>query len=169
MAHEKKQTNPPSSVASAADLLDRWGDSVLRLAFSYVHNLHDAEDILQETLIRYIEKQPVFPSEKQEKAWLLQVAANLSKDVLRRRKIRSAEEITDDLPAPDRSAADLDYVWEAVGQLPLASREVIHLYYNEGYSTQEIADILGMKASTVRSHLKRGRDRLREILRKEDL
>ena len=60
---------------------------------------------------------------------------------------------------------DLSFVWEAVKALPVKYREVIHLYYQEGYSTQEIAEILGRSGATVRSDLYRGRQRLRGILK----
>ena len=66
-----------------------------------------------------------------------------------------------------REREDLRFVWEAVKQLPENCREVIHLFYQEGCSTREIAAILHRNESTVRSDLKRGRDRLRRIL-KED-
>ena len=60
---------------------------------------------------------------------------------------------------------DLKYVWEAVKKLPVKNREVIHLFYQEGYSTKEIADILKRREATVRSDLKRGREKLKKILK----
>ena len=60
---------------------------------------------------------------------------------------------------------DLAFVWDAVKQLPDKYREVIHLFYQEGYSTKEIAEILNRNESTVRSDLKRGRDKLKNILK----
>ena len=62
---------------------------------------------------------------------------------------------------------DLSYVWEAVKGVPEVQREVIHLFYQDGYQTAEIAEILGRKEATVRSDLKRAREHLKEIL-KED-
>jgi len=61
-------------------IMDRYGDSILRLAYSYLHNMQDAEDILQDTLIRYIQKTPEFNGEEHRRAWLLRTAANLSKN-----------------------------------------------------------------------------------------
>lgn len=149
----------------AGELLDRYGDSILRYAYSHLRNFSDAEDVLQETLVRYLETMPTFPDEAREKKWLIKVAGNLAKDALRRRKVRAADELREELMAEDRE--DLAFVWEAVGALPVPCRDVIHLYYHEGCSAAEIADILTMKVSTVRSHLKRGRERLKEILGKE--
>ena len=62
----------------AAQLLDKYGNSILRLAYSYLHNMSDAEDILQDTLLQYLKTAPVLENETHEKAWLLRVAANLS-------------------------------------------------------------------------------------------
>lgn len=77
----------------AERILDVYGDAVLRLAYTYVHNMSDAEDILQETLIRYLENRPVFENEKHEKAWLFRVAANLSKNKIAYNKIRQADQL----------------------------------------------------------------------------
>lgn len=62
----------------AAQLLDKYGNSILRLAYSYLHNMSDTEDILQDTLLQYLKTAPVLENETHEKAWLLRVAANLS-------------------------------------------------------------------------------------------
>lgn len=147
----------------AARILDSYGNSVLRLAYSYLHNMPDAEDILQETLIRYFRSAPQFESDSHEKAWLLRVAANLSKNRIDYNKIRLSEEINEEIAADEKD--DLSFVWEAVKQLPQTQSEVIHLFYQEGYSTAEIAKLLSRRESTVRSDLKRGREKLRTILK----
>ncbi|MBR0377893.1 MAG: sigma-70 family RNA polymerase sigma factor [Lachnospiraceae bacterium] len=148
---------------NAARLLDVHGDSVLRLAYSYIHNMQDAEDILQETLIRYMQAAPEFENESHARAWLLRVAANLSKNRIEYNRYRMADELNEELVAEERE--DLSFVWEAVKSLPVTYRETIHLFYREGFKTAQIAEILGEKESTVRSHLKRGREKLREILK----
>jgi len=148
---------------NAARLLDIHGDSVLRLAYSYMHNMQDAEDILQETLIRYMQAVPEFENESHARAWLLRVAANLSKNRIEYNRYRMADELNEELVAEERE--DLSFVWEAVKSLPVTYRETIHLFYREGFKTAQIAEILGEKESTVRSHLKRGREKLREILK----
>ena len=148
---------------NAARLLDIHGDSVLRLAYSYMHNMQDAEDILQETLIRYMQAAPEFENESHARAWLLRVAANLSKNRIEYNRYRMADELNEELVAEERE--DLSFVWEAVKSLPVTYRETIHLFYREGFKTAQIAEILGEKEATVRSHLKRGREKLREILK----
>lgn len=147
----------------AEALLTRYGSSILRLAYSYLHNMEDAEEILQDTLIQYLKTAPVLEQEAHEKAWLFRVAGNLSKNRIAYNKVRSTDELKESLAAEQRE--DLSFVWEAVKDLPVKYREVIHLFYYEGLSTAEIAAILEQKESTVRSHLMRGREKLRTILK----
>ncbi len=149
----------------AGELFDLYGNSILRLAYSYLHNQEDAEDILQNTLIRYIETAPQFFGKAHEKAWLMTVASNLSKNLIKHNKVRDADELLEELVAENKE--DLAFVWEAAKKLPDNQREAVHLFYQEGYSTKEIAGILKRKESTVRSDLKRGRERMREILENE--
>lgn len=146
----------------AVALLDQYGEHILRLAYSYLHNQSDAEDILQDTLIQYLRTSPTLESPAHEKAWLLRVAGNLSKNLLRAQGYRQADQLEETLVAQERE--DLSYVWEAVKALPVPYREAIHLFYYEGYSTAQIAQILDQKESTVRSRLKRGREKLRPLL-----
>ena len=146
----------------ATALLDQYGEHILRLAYSYLHNQSDAEDILQDTLIQYLRTAPVLESPAHEKAWLLRVAGNLSKNLLRAQGYRQADQLEETLVAQERE--DLSYVWDAVKALPVPYREAIHLFYYEGYSTAQIARILDQKESTVRSRLKRGREKLRPLL-----
>ena len=151
--------------AEAEHYLDTYGNAILRLAYSYLHNMADAEEVLQDTLVQFIHTAPVFENEPHAKSWLMQVAANLSKNRIRSNRIRQAEDL-DELQETlaGQESEDLSFVWEAVKSLPEKYREVIHLFYQEGYATGEIARILQRKESTVRSDLKRGRERLKEIL-----
>ena len=147
----------------AERLLDTYGNSILRLAYSYLHNYSDAEDILQETLIRYLQNIPQITDTVHEKAWLLKVAVNLSKNQIGYNRLRNTDELNDELIAEERE--DLSFVWEAVKSLPEKYRETIHLYYYEGYSTGQMAVLLERKESSVRSDLKRGREKLKMILK----
>ncbi|MCR5615223.1 MAG: sigma-70 family RNA polymerase sigma factor [Saccharofermentans sp.] len=149
------------------EIMDQLGNAILRLAYSYLHNMEDAEDILQETLIKFVTAKPVFENEKHRKAWLLTVAANLAKNRIEYNRVRSSEELNEEIAgaAPEEEEDDLSFVWEAVKKLPDNQREVIHLFYQEGYKTAEIAEILGRKEATIRSDLKRARDKLKEILK----
>ena len=146
-------------------ILTRFGDSILRYAYTYLHNMSDAEEVLQDTLVQFLKTAPEFESENHEKAWILRVAANLSKNRIRYNKLRETDELNDELVAEERE--DLSFVWEAVKSLPVKYREVIHLFYHEGYQTAQIAKVLGRNESTVRSDLRRGREKLKEVLKGE--
>lgn len=162
----EKQAARPARTVDAGRLLDDYGNSILRMAYSYLHNMDDAEDILQETLLRCIQTNPTFESSVHEKAWLLRVAANLSKDRLRSEKLREhadIDELDETLAAEQRN--DLAFVWDAVKQLPPRYREAVHLFYCEDCTVAQISKILNRKESSVRSDLHRGRERLKEILR----
>ena len=145
--------------------LDRYGDHLLRLAMSYVHNQSDAEDIVQETMIQLIRKAPEFENEEHEKAWLYRVTINLSKNRLKANGRRRFEPLPETLT--EETPEDFGYLWEAVAQLPEIQRSALHFFYYEGFSTKEIAQLLEMKESTLRSHLHRGRNQLEQLLKGE--
>ena len=157
-------TENQTAADRAAVLMDKYGNTILRVAYSYLHNMEDAEDILQDTLIQFLRNNPTFANDNHEKAWLITVASNLSKNKILYLKRRQTDELSEELVS-EAEKDDLSYVWEAVKQLPEKYREVVHLFYQEGYATKEIAEILGRNESTVRSDLKRGRDKLKTILK----
>ena len=147
----------------AALLLDRHGESVLRCAYSYLHNMADAEEVLQDTLVQYLKHAPELRGAEHERAWLLHVAANLSKNRLRYSREHGTDELNDRLA--DEGREDLSFVW--VKSLPESCREAVHLFYYEGLSTAQISRILGRSETAVRSALHRGRRKLKEILRED--
>lgn len=149
----------------AARLLDTYGNSVLRCAYSYLHNMSDAEDVLQDALVQFLRAAPQLENAAHEKAWLLRVAVNLCKNRLKYNVRHQTDELSQELAIENRE--DLSFVWEAVKSLPQNYRAVIHLFYYEGYSTGQIASILQKNESTVRTDLRRGRMKLRSILKEE--
>ena len=156
----------------AEEILDLHGNSILRLAVSYLHNKEDAEDILQETMIKFVTVRPNFETEAHRKAWLMRVASNLAKNRIDYNKVRDTMELNEEIAGEVQE--DLDNgdeykaIWDAVMSLPVHQREAIHLFYQEGYSTSEIAILTGRREATVRSDLKRARDKLRELLKEAD-
>ena len=161
---EKQQTKADDRAGQmAADALDKYGNAILRCAYSYLHNMADAEEVLQDTLLKLLTAAPNFESEEHKKAWLLRTAANLSKNRIEYNALRASDELSDELAEEGRE--DLSFVWDAVKDLPVQFREVIHLHYYEGYSTEEIARLLDRNPSTVRSDLRRGREKLKAVLK----
>ncbi len=133
----------------AGRLMESYGNSVLRLAYSYLHNMSDAEDVLQDTLIQFLRTQPQFETTEHEKAWFLRVAINISKNKITYNKIRKTDELSETLAVAETE--DLAFVWEAVKQLPAK------------YS--EIASLLSKNDATVRSLLQRARMKLKDVLK----
>ena len=144
------------------ELVTRHENTLFRAALAILGDVQEAEDAVQDAFLRYLEKRPELKDENHEKAWLLKVTANRCKSVLRSRKRHPAVELLDVYPAPDNDAGELV---EAVLSLPASQRAAVHLFYYEGYSTGEIAAILGQRPGTVRSHLSRGREALRQKLK----
>lgn len=141
--------------------LEAHGAAILHLAYAYLHDRSEAEDVLQDTLVQLLSRAPAFESGDHERAWLLRVAANLCKNRLKA-PWRRHEALPEDYPAqgiPEESVA----LFQAVCSLPVKYREVIHLFYYEDYTTAQIAQVLGKWEGTVRSLLNRGREKLRQI------
>ncbi len=139
--------------------------TVYRLAYSYVKNNADAEDITQDAFLKLYKFHGEFQADENCKAWLIRVTINLSKNLLRSGWFTKRTELTEDIPCEDEEDRSLI---EYVMKLPEKYRVTIHLYYYEGYSVKEIADITGASASSVTTRLMRGRERLKEMLLKED-
>ena len=144
--------------------MERYGESVYRLALCRLRSVPDAEDVCQDVFLRLLRKGDPAWDEERTKAFLLRCAVNRCADLGRQRQRRreSPWEELPDRPAEERDEARA--LWEAVGQLPPPQRTVIHLHYAEGYATGEIAAILRIPAATVRTRLYRGREKLRELL-----
>ena len=142
--------------------VEQYSDMILRLCTVSLKNLQDAEDVLQTVFLKYALSEEEFESAEHEKAWLIRVASNQCKDVLRnffRKYTVSLEEA--DLPyvAPEQ----LD-VLEAVRALPKAYREVVYLHFYEGYTAPEIAKILRKNPNTIYTHLFRAKAMLKDAL-----
>lgn len=164
-AKKRSATKAEAQEQYLRGIMDKHGNRLLRLAYSYLHNMQDSEEILQDVLMKLLDKAPEFESEEHEKAWLLRVTANLSKNRIEYNKLRDTDELKDELVSENRE--DLSFVWEAVKELPENYREVIHLFYEEGYQTDEIAEILGETGANIRTRLRRARAKLKEILKEE--
>lgn len=148
-------------------ILDTYGDRLYRLCLVMLKKEADAEDAVQETILKYLQKRPKFRDQEHEKAWLLAVAANKCRDQLRFHA-RHPQVCIDELPetcAESRDSAVLD----ALMTVPEAFRLVLVLHYVEGYSTAEIAKIIGRTPSAVKMRLQKGRQLLGDIYRREYL
>lgn len=167
----------PRTEAFMDRAIDMHGDAVFRLALNQLRSAADAQDAVQETFVRLLTCDTQFENETHLRAWLLRVAINICHDVQKsawRRRVDGLEEkrggsTLDSLSTVSAEEIALrnlkDHpVWNALAELPEDQRLVIHLAYIEGRSSDEIAQLLGIKPATVRTRLFRARTRLREIL-----
>ena len=144
-------------------LVETYADAILRLSYTYLKNTHDAQDICQTVFVKLLTDPREFDTADHERAYILRMAANACKDLLKSpwRKRTCGLEACGEVPAPE--AAD-GSVLAAVEALPVHYRAVIYLYYYEGYQAAEIGKILGIPTATVHTRLARGRAKLRELL-----
>lgn len=143
-------------------ILEIHGDALYRSAYLLLGNPHDVQDVLQEVLLRFLEKAPSFASTEHERAWLLRVTNNCCIDCLRFRKKHAYTDLDllrECLPAPEQQAH-----LEELYALPAKWKIVLILHYFEGYSVAEIAKILRLSENAVKKRLQRGREALKLVL-----
>ena len=149
---------------SAAQAYEKYADRVFAVAFSVCRDRADADDVTQDTFMRYLTCDQNYRDEEHLKAWLLRVAVNRAKDLTRafwRRNRVSWEDTMAELPFEEPADRDL---FAAVMDLPEKYRVAIHLFYYEDYSIAQIAVLLGLREGTVKSRLSRGRTLLKNTL-----
>lgn len=145
-------------------ILDTYSQTLIRLCYTYVHNICDAEDITQDVYVALLKRDRPFDSAEHEKAWLLRTAINKSKNYMRSGWIKRTVSLNDTDAAVTDEEAEKNQVMEAVLSLPEKYRTVIHLFYYNGYSINEISAIVGKKSATVGTLLARGRKLLKEMM-----
>lgn len=150
-------------------VLDTYSVTIIRLCYSYVKSMHDAEDIAEEVFCELVKRKPVFESSEHEKAWLLRTAVNKCKNHLKSGWVSRTVPLEDNLSAalqqPDGNPDDIKRdVLEAVMSLPEKYRTVIHMYYYSGLSIAEIAAAKHSSAATIGTRLTRGRALLKKKL-----
>lgn len=146
-------------------VLDTYSQTLIRLAYTYVRNVCDAEDITQDVFVALLKRGKPFESSEHEKAWLLRTTVNKSKNFLKSSRLKSTiplERI--ECSDADNSMEEKNQVMEAVLSLPEKYRTVIHLFYYNGYSINEISAAVGKKPATVGTLLARGRDLLKDMM-----
>lgn len=146
----------------AAETYEKYVNPIYRICFSFMKNPSDAEDMVQETFIKLINKKPEFDSEEHKKAWLIVTSSNLCRDALKR-KSRMNESIDDYTPVYNDSP-DENSTLKAILQLSPKYKTAVYLYYYDGYSTTEIAKMLKLPVSTVKNRLARARAQLKLML-----
>ena len=147
--------------------MERYADMVFRLAYSYLKNRADAEDVMQETLLK-LYTQPTLDTPEHERYWVVRVAVNECKRLLRspwRRRTGPLEE------APEAAVFDTpaqSALFQEVMALPPKYRAAVYLHYYEGYSVREVAGAMNANPSTVQTWLMRARGQLKTNLKEAE-
>ena len=150
-----------ATAADAGEVIRQYGNLLYSICLMTLCNRQDAEDAVQEAFLRYLLKTPTFRDAEHQKAWLVRVAVNVSRDIGRSRTRHPALDWnTLDLGVADGAPARAEAL-EGLASLPYPYRIVLLLYYAAGYSTQEIAQILRVGVSCVKKRLQRGRGLLK--------
>ena len=147
----------------AERLAETYADAILRLSYTYLKNTQDAQDVCQTVFVKLLTEPRSFESPAHERAYILRMAANACKDILKSPWRQRTRPLEDGFQVPAPEAED-GSVLAAVNTLPPHYRAVIYLCYYEGYTVAEIGEILGMPTATVHTRLARGRAKLKEIL-----
>ena len=144
------------------EAVTKYSDMLYKICIVILCNEQDVQDAIQDTFCRYLEKRPSFRDEEHEKAWLIRVATNICRDMIRFRirhpKI-SIDELEHSLAAPEQR----DTLRELL-ELPVKQKTVIYLHYVEGYRIKEIADILKITEGAVKMRLRRGKEQMQSIV-----
>ena len=149
-------------------LAEKYMDMVYRIALNALRSAVDAEDVTQNVMVRLYRADPDFESEEHAKRWLIRVAVNESKRFIglpRKKRETSLEEALN-AASVEADGIQKDLV-RKIAQLQPKYRVPMYLYYFEGYSIKEIAELTGSKTSTLQTRLARGREKLREVLEEE--
>ena len=155
-----EQTDFTAQTNCVSELVDRYGKMLFRICYCILCSRDDAEDAMQETYLRYLTKAPDFSGAEHEKAWLIKVATNISKNMLMlklRRNFVNIEELQN-IGIEDSDSG----VFEAIMALPVKYKIVMDLYYIEGYKVNEVSEITGASPDAVRKRLQKGRELLKD-------
>lgn len=144
--------------------IELYADTVKRICMVHLKNRADTEDIFQTVFLKYVLSSQVFESPEHEKAWIIRVTVNACRDLLKS-FFRTRTVSLDQLPERVKGQKeDYSELLEAVLSLPEKYKDVVYLYYYEGYKAEEIGRLLGKKVNTVYTLLTRARHLLKEKL-----
>ena len=147
----------------ARRLVETYSNQLLRVAYSILNSVPDAQDVCQEVLLKRLEYDGVFDSPTHERAWLVKVTVNRCRN-LRRSPWHSRTVALEELAEQTAFQPQEGGVLEEVQKLPAKYREVLVLYYYLGYDTGEIAALLNIRPEAVRARMSRARRRLKTEL-----
>ena len=147
--------------ADAERVVEQYGDMLFQICLVMLRNPGDAEDAVQDTLIKYLQKAPDFKSADHEKAWLITTARNHCRDMHRQWWRRKTTGLSEQASAASSAAYEPGILAAAFMALPPNQRILLYLHYYEGYKLSEIAAMLRLNLNTVKTRIRCARQRLR--------
>ncbi len=167
---EKQQQLSNSTDERLIQLMDQYGNMIIRLAYTYVKQKEAAEDISQEVFISCYKHLDSFEEKATYKTWLYKITVNKCKDYLKswsKRNLFSMElnklVYFHSTNQEEEENSDRE-IFDEVMKLPIKQREVIILHYYEEFSIQEISELLKLNCNTIKTRLHRGRNKLKQIV-----
>lgn len=156
---------PSRDITSEIDeLVSEYGNSIYRMCFLYLKDLHLAEDAVQETFIKVYTCYPQFRGDSDIKTWIMRIAINVCKNYQRSswwKMGNAAKSLNEAALTVDPVSLEDDGLVLEIMKLPIKYKEVILLFYYQDLPIREIAKVLDIAESTVSVRLKRGRDKLK--------
>lgn len=152
------------------DMIYEYSQIIYRIAYNYFGNREDAEDIMQEVIIKLLTTDKEFDSGEHIRNWVIRCSVNECHSLFRTAFRRKRSEFEDNYATAedwDEDIGDIECVRQALKNTSPKYRIILYLYYYEEYSVKEIADMLGRNESTVQTWLQRGRNQMKEILKEE--
>ena len=142
--------------------VERYGDTIYRVAYSCLKNRADAKDGRKDTLLKLYRERRSFESEEHRRRWLIRVAVNQAKSLLRSSWFRRTIPLDEQLDQPVFDRPEESELFEQVMALPKNYRLALYLYYYEGYQVREVAELMRANLSTVQTWLMRARGLLQQ-------
>lgn len=148
-------------------VFQRYGDMLYRLALARLTNDADAQDVVQDVFVKFVDSMPEFKDGEHEKAWFLRTAINCCHDIARRQKARGHLPIDDAYGVAAENNDGVRELMSLLSQLPPIYKDVVVLHALEGYGVEQTAKLLDISLSCAKMRLSRAREILK-ILRKEE-
>ena len=145
-------------------LAERYKDTVYRIALNYYGSPYDADDTVQDVMLKLFQREESFANENHARYWIIRVTINQCKNGLRWAQLRRHENLDAVTASVELQTPEQSEVYRQVMSLPERYRTALYLFYYEELSVREIGALLGVGESTVTTRLARARQRLRERL-----
>lgn len=146
-------------------LVNLYLGSIYRVALNGCKRSTDAEDVVQNTFLKLWERQDAFTNDEYARKWLIRVAVNECKSLWRTAWKRKTVYLEESGREPKFSTSEKSDLYDAVCELPVKYRQIVHLYYFEEYSVKEIAQLMKLSETAVQTRLLRARQKLKEALK----